>query len=163
MKRTIAVAVLVVTVAVSAGMLIADTDKKSADATEILRLHKNILRAHMEGDLESWMAQAAEDYVVVSRGMVSFPTKEERAARLGPYLESTTFTEYGDVIEPVVKVSDDGTLGWLIAQVKISGTRTMTGGEKAPVDSEWGWIELYEKRDGRWLCVGNVSNMKPRE
>jgi hypothetical protein len=63
----------------------------------------------------------------------------------------------------VVTVSDDGTLAWLVCQVRIEGTRTPPSGEPRPVDSTWAWIELYEKREGEWVRVGNVSNMKPVE
>jgi hypothetical protein len=145
----------------TAGALRADDNDRDGDVAALLAAHKNVLRAHLEGDLESWMAGESEDYVVVNRGEVTFPTKAERRARLGPYLQNTTFTKYRDLIEPIVKVSDDGTLGWVIVQVEIAGTREMPNGDAVPVDSVWGWIELYEKRDGTWINVGNVSNMQP--
>jgi hypothetical protein len=49
----------------------------------------------------------------------------------------------------------------LIAQVKITGNQLGRQGEKVPFDSIWAWIELYEKREGRWFRVGEVSNIKP--
>lgn len=30
-----------------------------------------------------------------------------------------------------------------------------------PIQFVSAWIELYKKRDGRWLRTGNVSNFKP--
>ena len=74
---------------------------------------------------------------------------------------------YRDLIDPIVRVSKDGTSGWLIAQVEIMGTRAAGGekanGERTRFHSVWAWIELYEKRDGRWYRVGEVSNVRPRE
>jgi len=129
---------------------------------DLLRaLHEKVMRAHRESDVELLLEDEAADYVVANRGEVSRPTLEERRARLGPYLRSTTFREYRDVTAPVVTVSSDGTLGWVIVQVHASGLQTTERGEKAPVDFVSAWIELYEKRDGRWLRVGNVSNFKP--
>jgi len=34
------------------------------------------------------------------------------------------------------------------------------GEQKTPVGFVSAWIELYEKRKGRWYRVGNVSNFK---
>ena len=54
-----------------------------------------------------------------------------------------------------------GSLGWVIAEVEIKGTRTSDDGESMPVEAIWAWIELYEKREGVWKAVGNVSNRRP--
>ena len=60
-----------------------------------------------------------------------------------------------------MNVSRDGTLGWIIAQVYAQGTQTTADGETRPIEFVSAWIELYEKRNGRWLRTGNVSNFKP--
>ena len=60
------------------------------------------------------------------------------------------------MVDPVVRVSDDGTLGWVICQVKIAGSQ----GDES-FSSVWAWIELYAKVDGTWKRVGNVSNRRP--
>jgi hypothetical protein len=62
-----------------------------------------------------------------------------------------------------VKVSNDGTLGWVISQVYVRGEQDTGGGEMARIEFESSWIELYEKRNGRWLRVGNVSNIRTLE
>jgi hypothetical protein len=137
----------VVCLALGAGPARAATDVESLKA-----LHEKVLRAHRAGDVEILFEDEGAGYVVANRGEVTRPTREERRSWLGPYLRSTTFEEYADVTEPVVKVSGDGTLGC---------TQAATGGEKRPLAFESAWIELYEKRDGRWYRVGNVSNFKP--
>lgn len=132
----------------------------ASDGEQLKALHEKVLRAHRESDVDLLLEDEAEDYVVASRGEVSGPTLAERRARLGPYLEHTRFEEYRDVAEPVVAVSSDGTLGWVIAQVHARGERTRTDGGTEPVEFVSAWIELYEKRGGRWYRVGNVSNFK---
>lgn len=124
-------------------------------------LHEKVMRAHRESDVELLLKDESADYVVANRGEISRPTLQERRERLGPYLRSTTFQEYRDLTDPVVKVSGDGTLGWVIVQVKASGMQTGADGSRNPLQFVSAWIELYEKRDGRWLRTGNVSNFKP--
>lgn len=131
------------------------------DAAELLRLHEQVLQAHLEGDLEAWLDDESEDYVLANRGEITRPTRQERAEQIGPYLDSTRFSEYRDLVPPVVRVSDDGSLGWVIAQVRVAGEQTAADGTTRSFETVWAWIELYENRDGRWLRVGNVSNRRP--
>ena len=131
------------------------------DAAQLIAAHEQVIQAHLQKDVASWLAGEADEYVVANRGSIAYPTKAERAAVRQPYLAQTEFSEYRDLVPPIVKVSDDGTLGWLIAQVKVVGMRTPPDGQAINFEATWAWIELYEKIDGRWLNTGNLSNEKP--
>ena len=159
-RRLTIIGVLLVTCATSATMPAAD---RSADERELRRMHQTVLDAHLRSDVELLFRDAADDYAVANRGEISHPTGGEQRARLGPYLEATRFEVYRDLVEPVVKVSADGSLGWVMAQVEARGKQRTGNGETEPLEFVSAWIELYEKRDGKWLRVGNVSNFKPNE
>lgn len=134
----------------------------AGDAREELRaLHEKVLRAHRESNVELLLEDEAEDYVVASRGEVTRPTLAERRGFLGPYLRATTFTEYKDLTDPIVTTSADGTLGWVVVQVRARGTQTGEAGEKRPLEFVSAWIELYQKRNGKWYRTGNVSSFRP--
>ncbi|HYI12922.1 MAG TPA: hypothetical protein VEK57_27995 [Thermoanaerobaculia bacterium] len=130
-----------------------------SDAEQLLKLHEKVLVAHREQNVEKLLEDEPDDYVIGSRGEVLQPTKSQRAATLGPYLANTRFTTYIDIVPPIVKVSADGTLGWVVVTVSGLGTQRTAEG---PRDIEFtsAWIELYEKREGRWLRIGNVSSFK---
>ena len=130
------------------------------DADLLKGLHEKVIRAHLQSNVELLLEDEASDYVVASRGAVTRPTLEERRGRLGPYLQRTAFHEYRDAVDPMVSVSGDGTLGWVVVQVQARGLQTTAEGRKEPLAFASAWIELYEKRNGRWLRVGNVSNFK---
>jgi hypothetical protein len=132
----------------------------AADVVTLKVLHEKVMSAHRASDVEKLLADEAEDYVVAGRGAIARPTLDDRRARLGSYLSSTRFESYRDLVEPVVQVSRDGTLGWVIVQVEGKGEQTVDG-HKKPLEFVSAWIELYEKRGGRWYRVGNVSNFKP--
>src|SRR5262249_12646840 len=103
----------------------------------------------------------APDSVSANRGEITQPTLDARRARFQQYLETTRFTEYVDLVPPIVRVSDDGSLGWVIVQVRGVGVQTTQDGASRPLVFESAWIELYERRAGVWYRVGNVSNFKP--
>jgi hypothetical protein len=139
----------------------ANRDSTPSDAERLRALHEKAMLAHRRSDVEMLLEDEEADYVVASRGEITHPSLEERRARLGLYLGSTRFEEYRDAVEPVVRVSPDGILGWVVVQVSARGVQTSAKGQKVPIQFMSAWIELYEKRDGKWYRVGNVSNFKP--
>jgi Domain of unknown function (DUF4440) len=151
------IAVLVSVMSLSCGPVFSS---RADDRARLLELHAEAMEAHRAGDIEVLLRAESEDYVVASRGKISRPTLEDRRAGLGPYLRETRFTEYVDVVPPVVAVSQDGTLGWVVVQVRARGEQVGAGGAKEPFEFESAWIELYEKRGDEWRRVGNVSNFK---
>jgi hypothetical protein len=133
----------------------------AANRERLLQLHAEVIRAHQKSNVDLILAHEGQKYVIANRGVISHPTIEQRRAHLGPYLATTRFTEYVDMVPPVVDVSQDGTLGWVIVQVRARGEQTEAAGAKRAVAFESAWVELYEKHQGQWLRVGNVSNFKP--
>lgn len=131
------------------------------DEQQLLALHEEGLQAHRASDVDLLLKAEEDDYVVSSVGGVSHPNRESRRQFLGPYLESTRFSVYRDQIPPVVKVSRDGSLGWVVVQIEARGDQTQPDGTVEPLEFVSSWIELYEKRKGRWVRIGNVSNFKP--
>lgn len=133
------------------------------DREQLLALHESALRAHRRGDVEELLAPEADDYSVGSRGAIEHPRKDERRARFGEYLGRTRFHEYRDLVPPEVRLSADGTLGWVLVQVRGEGVQSAadSSGTPRPLAFTSAWIELYEKRDGRWWRTGNVSNFLP--
>jgi hypothetical protein len=136
-------------------------DTKLTDEQQLLALHQRAIDGHLQNDVEILLRDEEEDYVIGSRGGVFHPTKEERRQQLGPYIKATRFEVYKDEIPPIVKVSVDGTLGWVICQILVRGEQDAGDGETAEVAFNSAWIELYEKRNGRWIRMGNVSNIRP--
>lgn len=134
--------------------------RTATDAEVLLEMHEGVLEAHRKGDVESWMALEAKEYVSANRGRISFPTIEARRSMRAGYLGSTTFSSYLDLRPPIVQVSRDGTLGWVIVEVEASGQQTEEDGSLAPLHFIFAWIELYEKQSGIWKSVGNVSNQR---
>jgi hypothetical protein len=132
-------------------------------ARELLNLHEDVLRAHLQSNIELLLEAEGDEYVIANRGEVTTPLEKARKDVLGPYLQQTRFSTYKDRVPPIVKVSADGSLGWVIAQVEARGEQTAENGTAERVEFVSAWIELYEKRQGRWFRVGNVSNFRADE
>jgi hypothetical protein len=128
-----------------------------ADAEKELRtMHAAVIARHLDGDVDSWMASEADRVFVSSRGELT-TSGPERAERRREYLGSTQFDTYRDMVEPIVRVSDDCSLGWVMVQVEASGAQKR-GPVLMPFQFQSSWIELYERHDGAWRGIGNASN-----
>jgi len=132
----------------------------ATDVEALRALHEKVLVAHRQSNVELLLDDETAAYIVASRGEISRPTIVERRERLGPYLRQSAFAEYKDAAEPVVTLSKDGTLGWVVVQVEARGVQARADGKKETIAFVSAWIELYEKRNGRWYRTGNVSNFK---
>ena len=132
-----------------------------AETARLRALHQRDIEAHLKGDAEWLAGHSSDSFFSVDRGEVSFPSAAEREAMFRSYLGATTFTEYRDLREPVVRVSDDGSLAWMAVQVKVAGAQKDASGGERPLEFVSAWVMLYEKRDGEWVRAGVASTFKP--
>lgn len=127
--------------------------------TEILELHKAVINAHLEKDINFFVKDISDNYFSVGNGEIRNPAKDEISERFTNYLNSTSFTEYRDLRDPVIGFSEDGSVAWSIVQVKVAGIRRMDEGERE-FDNTFAWITLYSRQGGKWVRLGEVSNYK---
>ncbi len=128
--------------------------------SEILDLHRAFIEAHIKADVEAVLQDQAESLLFVANGDVHSRTLDETRALMRDYLPSTRFSEYRDVAEPIVGVSQDGSLGWSIVQVKVAGHRKLADGSEREMDFTCAWLTLYERQDGCWKRTAEVSTFK---
>jgi ketosteroid isomerase-like protein len=129
---------------------------------DILALHQALIDAHMHKDVDALVRDVSDDFVSVSAGEIHRPTRDELAASFSAYLDSTTFSQYRDLCEPVVGFSDDGSIAWAIVQVRVAGRRASGDGPPRDFDTTWAWITLYRRQGDRWLRLVEVSNARPQ-
>lgn len=130
---------------------------------EILAVHKAFIDAHLNKNVEFFVQDYPEYFYSVSRGEILRPSKEDFRAMLSRYLNNATFTEYRDVCEPVIGFSKDGSLAWVIMQVKVTGKLRIDENTEMDLDDTWAGIMLYEHRASKWARIAEVSNFKNRK
>ncbi|MFX1511498.1 MAG: hypothetical protein ACFFCQ_02825 [Promethearchaeota archaeon] len=127
---------------------------------EILALHKKLIDAHWDKNVNFFIQNLSNNYLSVSNGDIRTPTKGEIRAQFTNYLNNTTFEEYKDLREPIIGFSKDGSMAWSIVQVKVKGRRTMDDGSARDLDFICAWITLYERQGEKWIRLGEVSTFK---
>lgn len=135
------------------------TDKNRLEE-EILQLHKDFITAHLSKDVDFFIDNMTDQYLSVNGGDIIYRSKNDMRERMSGYLNNTEFVEYSDISEPIIEVSDDGSMAWSVVQVKISGVRTMPDSTVRELDFTCAWINLYERKGDKWILKGDVSTFK---
>ncbi len=130
---------------------------------ELLDLHQTTIDAHLNKDVNFFIKDISDDYMQVQRGEFIYPVKEDIYAKFTEYLNNTEFSVYKDVQEPIVRVANDGSIGWTIVQVKISGERKQENDSIYNFDFTCAWITMYERENDKWIRIGEVDNYKISE
>ena len=131
------------------------------DEQKLLRLHRIAMDAHLFGDAGMFEGLFA-DGVVASEGEIYRTKGDDVEAMLKRILSNRNYTRYDDLIRPIVRTSEDGSLGWVVVQVSANGVRLDEEGEPSgPLKFISAWISLFEKTADVWKQIGNVSNFKP--
>jgi hypothetical protein len=134
-----------------------------ADRAELLRLHDLAQTAHLDKRPDLLVASFADSLLNISRGAVTLRTPEESQKRFQAYFDRSTFQEWADLAPPVIRISPDGQMAYVIVQKRVRLTAPDSAGLPRPVHTIYAWVELYEKRAGRWTLMAVASTDRPGE
>ena len=107
--------------------------------------------------MEAAVADLAEEQIVVRDGAVRRMKKEDVRQTMTGYFAGATFHEWDDIEPPIVKVSDDASIAWMMTNTKVRLTKAGEDGNESETAFVYAGILTYEKRDGRWVRTTNVS------
>ena len=127
----------------------------AAERAALLEMHRAEIRAHIERDAEALARDHGDDFVSASRGKLSRSTAEETRKFFTQYFEGATYPQYEDLEPPIIRVSDDASMAWILSRVRVR--RADSEGETAFV---YAGMMAYEKRAGRWIRVANASTFE---
>ncbi|MCA1574570.1 MAG: hypothetical protein LC770_08550 [Acidobacteria bacterium] len=97
----------------------------------------------------------------VSEGKIHRSSRAEERKRFAEYFRGAKYYEWDDVKEPIIRVSQDGSIARVITRVGVRRLqKEATGGEREQKFIYAG-IMTYEKKDGKWVRLANVSTFEP--
>lgn len=134
---------------------------KVAAVTELMQLHEQARVAHLSKNAGLLVSTFAEGFINIADGKITKPTKEESLRRFQTYLDRSVFLEWDDLSPPIVRVSEDATMAYVIVHKRV---RLKAASEKddSPIETTvFGWMETYEKRDGKWALTAIASTKEP--
>jgi D-serine deaminase-like pyridoxal phosphate-dependent protein len=130
------------------------------EKAELLEIHKEDRRAHFSTDVELLLSRSSEDFITVSEGKVYRVKTAESKAMFDEYFKDAAYQEWDDLEPPIVRVSNDASMAWMIVRTKVSRTQKNSMGQVKKESFVYAGIMTYEKRDGKWVRVANVTTLK---
>ena len=131
------------------------------ERAELLRLHKAAREAHFKTDADLLLENSPEEFISVSRGKISRSGRAEGRKMFAEYFRGAKYYEWDDVEEPIISVSKDGSMAWMITKIRVRRAQKDAAGAEREQKFVYAGIMTYEKRDGRWVRVANVSTFEP--
>ena len=128
---------------------------------ELLALHQADRRAHFDYDIDGLLRNLGSELLDVRDGKINHLSREDVRKKFAEYFKQAQFTAWDDLEPPIVRVSHDGSMGWMIVHVRIAYTEKDSSGKKAVHDDTMAWMSAYEKREGHWTMTAVTSTTAP--
>jgi hypothetical protein len=141
--------------------LVPQPAQQERDREELLRLHEEQRSAHLQKRAELLVRSQADTMISVSRGRVSFSRRDAAQARFQEYFDSVEFRAWDDAAAPIIQLSGDGTMAYVVVQKRVHVVVPASAGAARESRTEYAWVSIYEKRDGRWRLTVIASTDRP--
>jgi len=133
----------------------------SADRAELLRLHDVARTAHLGKRADLMVASFADSLLDISDGVVSLRSREQNRQRFQRYFDRVSFQQWDDLAPPRIRISPDGQMAYVIVQKSVRLTSLERAGANQPEHTVFAWVEIYEKRGGKWTLMAVASTDRP--
>jgi len=131
------------------------------EVEQLLSIHAADRRAHFETSAKQLMEHGSDEFISVSHGKIQRTTRAENLKFFEEYFKGAKYYEWDDLEPPIVRVSKDASMAWMIVRTRVR-RETQRGGQATQQSFVYAGIMAYEKQDGRWARVANVSTFEPQ-
>jgi hypothetical protein len=140
---------------------VSQNKQKLAQETEaLLQIHKKDRQAHFETDARKLIEHADDEFIAVSNGTIQRSTRADVLKMFEEYFKNARYFEWDDVEPPIVRVSNDASMAWMIVRTRVRRTQKQADGSDKERSFVYAGIMTYEKKDGKWVRVANVSTFE---
>lgn len=126
----------------------------------LLAVHKKDREAHFKTNAQMLLEHQGDEYIFVRSGKVSMLKKEDIKNSFTEYFKNAVYYEWDDLEEPIIKISNDGSLAWMINRYKVKRKQINGKDDETFQEFVYAGVTLYEKENGKWMRAGNVSTFE---
>ena len=133
------------------------------EKAELLRVHKADRVAHLKTDVDLLQERSPEQFIAVSEGKIHRSSRAEERKQFTEYFRGAKYYEWDDLEEPIINVSKDGSMAWMITRVRVRRVQKDSSGVEREQKFVYAGIMTYEKKGDKWVRVANVSTFEPQK
>jgi hypothetical protein len=126
----------------------------------LLKVHETDRRAHFATDVELLLQHSGDEFIYVGEGKVSKSTRAELQETFRAYFKDAKYYEWDDLEPPIIRISNDASMAWMIVRTRVRRTQKDSSGALKERKFVYAGIMTYEKREGKWIRVANVSTFE---
>ena len=130
------------------------------EKAKLLQLHERALRAHLENDAQAFLAAYASQWYDVRNTGIRLRTKEEALPPIEHYFQRTHFSEITEMVAPIIHLSTDASMAWVIGEMRVSATQEVSEEKERDFSFRCAWVSVYEKHEGEWAQVVDASSFQ---
>ena len=123
----------------------------------LLQLHRSALQAHLEKDAGAFLAAYASQWYDVRAAGIRLRSKEEALPAIDQYFQRTHFADIREVTAPIIHLSTDASMAWVIGEMGVRASQEVTDEEERDFLFRCAWVSIYEKHEGQWAQVVDAS------
>lgn len=127
--------------------------KSEQEKARLLQLHRAALQAHLEKDAVAFLAPLGSEWYDVRAAGIRLRTKEEERPVIEEYLRRTHFAHIREITPPIIHLSTDASMAWMIGEIRVQASQEVAHGEERDYSFRYTWVSIYEKHEGEWAQV----------
>lgn len=112
---------------------------------EILQLHYAQRDYHFNKDSIAFLNQLSNNFISVDEGEISKPENKDILTRYHKYFSSVEFVKWDDVTEPIISLSEDGTMAYSVVDKIVEISFFDEDSVKQSGSTHFAWVAIYRK------------------
>lgn len=122
-------------------------------------------KAQIENDWETWATLYAENSVYISKGEIKNYTNDElkELCKESFTNRKIKYTSIDELSDPIIHISNDGSMAWYIVNYKFNYTTTDSLGNEIEESSIGSSLFILEKENSKWVEVAGFNSPKPKD
>ena len=133
-----------------------------AERAGLLRILAQDRRAHFETSVDLLTESTPDTMISVSNGRVRRISKPQFREMFTGVFRGATYQEWDPIEEPIIRISNDASMAWVITRAKVRRLKKQDDGSERTEAFTYAGIMTYQKQNGRWMKVANVSTFEPQ-
>jgi hypothetical protein len=157
MKRLVIVTVLL-------GAACSETREHAAieaGRLEIEAILQSQREAHLDLDADRLVESIGESLFNVVEGRVTVQSREEVRLGFTSYFEGAVYHAWEDIEPPVIQVSSDGAMAWVVRRVRADREEPDGAGGRRRRELISAYTSTFEKVNGEWRMTSVTSTFAP--
>lgn len=136
---------------------------RAKDIAVLLKENETARNAHMLGDAKMLTAGIADTMISVNRGQITKSSNKEVYERFKNYFKNIEYIKWEDLEDPVINISDDGTMAEILYKKIILVRSKNEKGEWEKGAVLFAWSANHKKINGVWKIISNTSTREDLE